>query len=53
MLIVTFSASGANAGVGMGVAINNIDVQNTAQIIDNDGNEDENDGLEGKILHPN
>lgn len=51
--IVTFSASGANAGVGMGVAINNIDVQNTAQIIDNDGNEDENedenDGLEGKI----
>ena len=47
--IVTFSASGANAGVGMGVAINNIDVQNTAQIIDNDGNEDENDGLEGEI----
>lgn len=47
--IVTFSASGANAGVGMGVAINNIDVQNTAQIIDNDGNKDENDGLEGKI----
>ena len=47
--IVTFSASGANAGVGMGVAINNIDVQNTAQIIDDDGNEDENDGLEGKI----
>lgn len=47
--IVTFSASGANTGVGMGVAINNIDVQNTAQIIDNDGNEDENDGLEGKI----
>lgn len=47
--IVTFSASGANAGVGMGVAINNIDVQNTAQIIDNDGNEGENDGLEGKI----
>ena len=51
--IVTFLASGANAGVGMGVAINNIDVQNTAQIIDNDGNEDENedenDGLEGKI----
>lgn len=47
--IVTFSASGANAGVGMGVAINNIDVQNTAQIIDNDGNEDKNDGLEGKI----
>lgn len=47
--IVTFSASGANAGVGMGVAINNIDVQNTAQIIDNDGNEDENDGFEGKI----
>ena len=47
--IVTFSASGANAGVGMGVAINNIDVQNTAQIIDNDGNEDENDVLEGEI----
>lgn len=47
--IVTFSASGANAGVGMGVAINNIDVQNTAQIIDNDGNKDENDGLEGEI----
>lgn len=47
--IVTFSASGANAGVGMGVAINNIDVQNTAQIIDNGGNEDENDGLECKI----
>ena len=47
--IVTFSASGDNAGVGMGVAINNIDVQNTAQIIDNDGNEDENDGLEGEI----
>lgn len=47
--IVTFLASGANAGVGMGVAINNIDVQNTAQIIDNDGNEDENDVLEGEI----
>ena len=47
--IVTFSASGANAGVGMGVAINNIDVQNTAQIIDNDGNEGENDGLKGEI----
>lgn len=47
--IVTFSASGANAGVGMGVAINNIDVQNTAQIIDNDGNEDKNDGLKGEI----
>lgn len=47
--IVTFSASGANAGVGMGVAINNIDVQNTAQIIDNDGTKGENDELEGEI----
>ena len=47
--IVTFSASGANAGVGMGVAINNIDVQNTAQIIDNDGTKGENDGLKGEI----
>jgi len=47
--IVTFSASGANAGVGMGVAINNIDVQNTAQIIDNDGTKGESDGLKGEI----
>ena len=47
--IVTFSASGANAGVGMGVAINNIDVQNMAQIIDNDGTKGENDELEGEI----
>lgn len=47
--IVTFSASGANAGVGMGVAINNIDVQNTAQIIDNDGTKGENDELKGEI----
>lgn len=47
--IVTFSASGANAGVGMGVAINNIDVQTTAQIIDNDGTKGENDELEGEI----
>ena len=47
--IVTFSASGDNAGVGMGVAINNIDVQNTAQIIDNDGTKGENDELKGEI----
>lgn len=47
--IVTFSASGANAGVGMGVAINNIDVQNTAQIVDNDGTEGEEDELTGSI----
>ena len=47
--IVTFSASGANAGVGMGVAINNIDVQNTAQIIDNDGTKGENGELKGEI----
>lgn len=47
--IVTFSASGANAGAGIGVALNNIDVQNTAQIIDNDGTKGESDGLKGEI----
>lgn len=47
--ILTLSASGSNAAVGMGVAINNIDVQNTAQIVDNDGTEDEEDQLNGEI----
>lgn len=47
--IVTFSASGANVGAGIGVALNNIDVQNTAQIVDNDGTEGEEDELTGSI----
>lgn len=47
--ILALSASGSNAAVGMGVAINNIDVQNTAQIVDNDGTEGEEDKLEGEI----
>lgn len=47
--ILALSASGSNAAVGMGVAINNIDVQNTAQIVDNDGAEGEEDKLEGEI----
>lgn len=47
--ILALSASGSNAAVGMGVAINNIDVQNTAQIIDNDGTEGEEDQLTGEI----
>lgn len=47
--ILTLSASGSNAAVGMGVAINNIDVQNTAQIVDNDGTEDEENQLNGEI----
>lgn len=47
--IVTFSASGANVGAGIGVALNNIDVQNTAQIVDNDGTEGEKDELTGSI----
>ena len=47
--ILSISASGANVGAGIGVALNNIDVQNSAQIIDNDGTDDEDDELEGKI----
>lgn len=47
--ILALSASGSNAAVGMGIAINNIDVQNTAQIIDNDGTEGEEDQLTGEI----
>lgn len=47
--ILTLSASGSNAAVGMGVAINNINVQNTAQIVDNDGTEGEEDQLNGEF----
>ena len=47
--ILNLSASGSNAAVGMGVAINNIDVQNTAQIVDNDGTEVEEDQLNGEF----
>ena len=47
--ILSISASGDNVGAGIGVALNNIDVQNSAQIIDNDGTDDEDDALEGKI----
>lgn len=47
--ILSISASGANVGAGIGVALNNIDVQNTAQIIDNDGADDEDDELKGKL----
>ena len=47
--ILSISASGDNVGAGIGVALNNIDVQNSAQIIDNDGTDDEDDELEGKI----
>ena len=47
--ILSISASGDNVGAGIGVALNNIDVQNSAQIIDNDGTDDEDDDLEGKI----
>ena len=47
--ILSISASGANVGAGIGVALNNIDVQNSAQVIDNDGTDDEDDDLEGKI----
>lgn len=47
--ILSISASGANVGAGIGVALNNIDVQNSAQVIDNDGTDDEDDNLEGKI----
>ena len=47
--ILSISASGDNVGAGIGVALNNIDVQNSAQIIDNDGTGDEDDELEGKI----
>lgn len=47
--ILSVSASGDNVGVGIGVAINNIDVQNTAQIKDNDGTEGEKDEVEGEI----
>lgn len=47
--ILSVSASGDNVGAGIGVAINNIDVQNTAQIKDNDGTEDKDDEVEGEI----
>lgn len=47
--ILSVSASGDNVGAGIGVAINNIDVQNTAQIKDNDGTEGEKDEVEGEI----
>lgn len=47
--ILSISASGDNVGAGIGVALNNIDVQNSAQIINNDGTDDEDDELEGKI----
>lgn len=47
--IISVSASGANVGAGIGVALNNIDVQNTAQIVDNDGTEGEEDELTGSI----
>ena len=47
--ILSLSASGANVGAGIGTAINNIDVQNTAQIADNDGTEGEKDELKGEV----
>lgn len=47
--ILSVSASGANVGAGIGTAINNIDVQNTAQIADNDGTEGEEDKLQGEV----
>ena len=47
--ILSISASGDNVGAGIGVALNNIDVQNSAQIIDNDGTDGEDDELKGKI----
>lgn len=47
--IISVSASGANVGAGIGVALNNIDVQNTAQIVDNDGTEGEKEELTGSI----
>lgn len=47
--IISVSASGANVGAGIGVALNNIDVQNTAQIVDNDGTEGEEEELTGSI----
>lgn len=47
--ILSLSASGSNVGAGIGVAINNIDVQNTAQIADNDGTKGEEDELKGEV----
>ena len=47
--ILSLSASGSNVGADIGVAINNIDVQNTAQIADNDGTKGEEDELKGEV----
>lgn len=46
--ILSISASGANVGAGIGVAFNNIDVQNTAQIADIDSTDSEED-VKGNI----
>ena len=52
--ILSFSASGANVGAGLAAAVNNINVRNTAQIADQDTEEEEKDSKgTGKISAAN